>query len=397
MSIKENTLAIPDEVLDLLAKKALGKLTQPESEALQQWLDNNIDHQEECQRFVDQVKKHYWINLSNNIQQEESQYAALILQKHAARPKKRRLTYSILAYAATLLLFAGLGWYLNNLHKQKPEAPTHTEATPTERHHKAILVLSDGNSLELDHEGNLKMPDEAGVKITNTPGELLRYEQRDNTQHAQKMNTLIVPAGARYQLQLADGTKVWVNAKSSLEYPVAFADNERRVKLNGEAYFEVHPDKNKTFIIEANGNAINVLGTSFNVSAYSEDGFVQTTLVTGAVAIENRQGKVHALQPGQMAMIDNNSQQLLIEKVDTRLYTSWREGILHFNKISLRDLAIKLERWYDVEIHFANQQAANLLFSGAMENSRDISFILRLIGDAAQVEFEIKDKQVIVH
>ncbi len=396
MSIKEKPIAIPEEVLDLLAKKALGKLTQSEAEALQRWLDKHITHHEECQRFMDQVKKHYWTYLSNNIK-EEPQLAAAILRSKTARPKKLKLTYTILAYAAMLLLLAGFGWYLNSFYKQKPETTTMAQAAPTERHHKAILVLSDGNSLNLDHTGKLKLSAESGVKITNTPGKLLRYEQDDNSLNTHKLNRLIVPAGARYQLQLADGTKVWMNAMSELEYPVAFADDVRRVKLSGEAYFEVHPDKNKAFIIEANGNNINVLGTSFNVSAYSDDGFVQTTLVTGAVSIESRQGKVHTLLPGQMSMIDNNNHQVLINEVDTRLYTSWREGVLHFNKISLSDLAVKLERWYDVEIHFANEKSANLLFSGAMENSRDISFLLRLIGDAAQVEFEIKDKQVIVH
>lgn len=395
MSIKEKPIAIPDEVLDLLAKKALGKISQSETEDLQQWLDNNTNRLDECRRFADQVKKHYWTYLSKNIK-AEPQLIASILQSRATRIKKHKLTYRLLAYAATLFLLVGLGWYLNSFYKQKPNVATLAEVTSTERHHKAILVLSDGNSLELDHAASQKMPDEAGVKITNTPGELLRYEQADNALSTQKSNRLIVPAGARYQLQLADGTKVWMNAMSELEYPVAFSDDVRRVRLSGEAYFEVQPDENKAFIIEANGNTINVLGTSFNVSAYSEDGFVQTTLVTGAVAIENRQGERHSLQPGQMAMIDNNSQQVLIDKVDTRLYTSWREGILHFNKISLSDLAVKLERWYDVEIHFANDEAAKLLFSGAMENSRDISFLLHLIGEAAQVEFEIKGKQVIV-
>jgi transmembrane sensor len=395
MSIKENPIAIPDEVLGLLAKKALGKLSQAETEALMQWLDEHISHDEECQRFMDQVKKHYWTYLYQNTI-DKPQLAAAILQSKTARLKKLNLTYTIVAYAAMLLLLAGFGWYLNFFYKQKQESTIMLQSATAERHHKAILVLSDGNSLELDQADNHNMPVEAGVKITNTPGELLRYEQDNNSLNTHKMNRLIVPAGARYQLQLADGTKVWMNAMSELEYPVAFADDVRHVKLSGEAYFEVQPDENKTFIIEANGNTINVLGTSFNISAYNDDGFVQTTLVTGAVSIENRQGKIHTLLPGQMAMIDNSSQQVLVNEVNTRLYTSWREGILHFNKISLSNLAVKLERWYDVEIHFANEKASDLLFSGAMENSRDISFLLRLIGDAAQVDFEIKDKQVIV-
>jgi len=112
--------------------------------------------------------------------------------------------------------------------------------------------------------------------------------------------------------------------------------------------------------------------------------------------VSSREGSAYKLYPGQMAMINHQSQEAEIKYVDTRLFTSWREGVLHFNKISLKDLATRLERWYDVEIQFANDHTADLLFSGAMENSRDIGFLLNLIGKAANVEFEINKNQITV-
>jgi transmembrane sensor len=305
------------------------------------------------------------------------------------------LMYRYLAYAAISLMLLGLGWYLYTL-GQKEEVPAMSEMQPIERHNKAMLILSDGSSLLLDSPDNTELADANGVVIKNNPGEHLQYQHDETHSNLHKKNRLIVPAGARYQVQLSDGTTVWMNSMSALEYPVVFASNERRLKLTGEAYFEVKHNADAAFIIEANGYEIRVTGTSLNVSAYEADGFMHTTLVNGTVSVQSRAGHWQNLKPGQMALINHESQEILIEEVDTRYYTSWRGGILYFNKISLKELATKLERWYDVEIRFANDKTMGLLFSGAMENSRNIEFLLALIGEASRVEFEINDKKILV-
>jgi transmembrane sensor len=386
---------IPDKILHFLAQGALGRLQNSDQRLLEQWLEQNPERRDECNAFMDQVKKYYWIYLSESIKEPRDIIDRLIV-KHKPGSKAKKFALRLLPYAATLIVLAGFAWYLFSLASDKEPAITQKESTILERHNKAVLVLSDGNSLQLDNPHSNEVPEENGVRITNQPGEFLRYEQDEAGSDIPLMNRLIVPAGARYQLQLADGTRVWMNARSELEYPVTFSSNSRRVILSGEAYFEVYTDAAAPFIIEANGYEISVTGTAFNISAYADDGFMQTTLVSGALEVSSREGSAYKLNPGQMAMINNQSQEAEIEYVDTRLFTSWREGMLHFNKISLKDLATKLERWYDVEIHFANDHIASLLFSGAMENSRDIGFLLNLIGKAADVEFEIDKNQIIV-
>jgi transmembrane sensor len=386
---------IPDHILDFLTHHALGRLHGSELQLLEQWIEQNPGKLDECNAYIEQVKKYYWLYLSEPVK-VPSAFVDELLQKQEPKNKARKLALRMLPYAATLLILAAFAWYLFQLSSDTETSVIQTETRAVERHNKAVLVLSDGKSLVLDNTESNEMLDESGVRITNQAGEILRYEQESEISDSPRMNRLIVPAGARYQLQLADGTRVWMNAQSELEYPVTFSSALRRVKLVGEAYFEVLANPAAPFIIEANGYEVLVLGTAFNISAYNDDTFMQATLVSGALEMSNREGTAYTLNPGQMAMIDHQSQKFEINYVDTRLFTSWKEGVLHFNKISLKDLATRLERWYDVDISFKNQKAADFLFSGAMENSRDIRFLLDLIGRAANVEFEINDKEIVV-
>jgi transmembrane sensor len=391
----KNKLPIPDDILIFLTQQALGKLNHPDLGLLEQWMQQNPERIDECIAYTDHVKKQYWIYLTKNIKDPET-----IVDKLPGITQSPKRTASIiirvLSYAAVLFALVGFVWYLIHILPVSLPSTAQLKENVPERHSDAILVLSNGEQIVLSDDGITKMPGENGIRITNQPGEFLRYDQETESHEVSRMNRLIVPAGARYQLQLADGTQIWMNSQSELEYPVVFSSDERRVKLSGEAYFEVMTNSSAPFIIEANGYEVLVHGTSFNVSAYNEDNFIQTTLVSGAVEMSSREGKAYMLNPGQMAMIAHQSQKFEIEYVDTRLFTSWKEGVLHFNKIYLKDLATRLERWYDVEISFENEMAAGFQFSGAMENSREINFLLDLIGRAANVEFEINDKQIIV-
>jgi ferric-dicitrate binding protein FerR (iron transport regulator) len=270
-------------------------------------MHENPKASEDYTSFMDKVKKTRWTYLSNDIADPKTLVVKLLPVKTDNRTGNRRI-FPYLAYAASLLILAGFLWYFLYLSDKTEIETTHHEAPALERQNRALLVLSDGTSLELDKSGSAEMTDEGGVKITNLPGEILRYEQADTSTDEQPMNRLIVPAGARYQLQLSDGTKVWMNAESELEYPVSFSANQRSVRLTGEAFFEVKENKNAPFKIEANGYEIVVYGTSLNISAYSNDSFIQTTLVTGALEVNNREGNAFRLDPGQMAMISHNDQ-----------------------------------------------------------------------------------------
>ncbi|MBE0661577.1 MAG: FecR domain-containing protein [Bacteroidales bacterium] len=388
------TPPIPDVILQFLTQQALGKLDHTDLGLLEQWIEQNPERIDECIAYKGQLKKYYWIYLSKSAKEPETIIDGL-LGKRQHQSKTRAMLIKLLPYAAALFTLVGLGWFLLQFNNDTESSIAQTELKVLERYSNAVLVLSDGKQIVLDDEST-HLSGENGVRITNQPGEFLRYDQEAVGGDAPRMNRLIVPAGARYQLQLADGTRVWMNSRSELEYPVAFSTDLRRVKLSGEAFFEVMTNSSAPFIIEANGYEVLVHGTAFNVSAYNDDNFIQTTLVSGVVEMSSREGLAYKLNPGQMAMFSHQSQKFEIGYVDTRLFTSWKEGVLHFNKISLQDLATKLERWYDVEISFENELAAGFQFSGAMENSREIRFLLDLIGRAANVEFEINGKQIIV-
>jgi len=386
---------IPDETLHWLTLKALGQLDAQQAESLNRWLKENPEAYDDCLFYVEKVKKINWTYQSKSINDPHQFVENYLHRKTSGRLGFGR-PYTFLAYAASFLILAGLVWYfLYDTEKSVPEI-VHEQPPVLERQNRAILVLSDGTNLDLGSAQNDGLTNESGVHITNQPGELLRYEKGNSASEDIRTNRLIIPVGARYQLQLSDGTLVWMNSGSELEYPAVFAANNRIVRLKGEAFFDVAKDELAPFKIEVNGYEIVVLGTSLNISAYDSDDFIQTTLVSGELQVNSRRGTVHKLLPGQMALINHNSQEVSINTVDTRLYTSWRDGILHFNKITMLELAKKLERWYDVEIVFEDEQIAALTFSGALENSRDIRFLLRLIGQAANVEFEINEKQIYV-
>lgn len=391
MEEKKEPTFLPDRILELLAKKTSAALTESEEKELQKYISAHPDHEPEMTGFLSQLEKIYWLSVSRDIQKDKAWIT--IQNKIHKEPKRRRLYTRITGYAALLLILLTVGWFL-----LRPEKETKTidvvESPMPQRHHKAILVLSNGEELTLDNPKKTALEEPAGITITNQPGEVLTYDLIDGDLKEPVMNHLIVPAGARYQVQLSDGTKVWINSVSELEYPVAFGPGERSVKLTGEAYFDVASDPDRPFVIETNGYSITALGTAFNVSTYTNDSFMETTLVEGAVEVVVRQGKRISLKPGQSMRIDHTSQEYKLQDVDTRFYTSWKEGVLHFNKVTLSELCVKLERWYDAEILFSNPEKGKLVYSGALENSRSIEYLLNLIEQTADVHFVMEESTI---
>ncbi len=393
MEGKDQSHRIPDEILDLLARKALGQLPKSREQELADWLAAHPMLEDESVEFRSMIKKYRLLQRAGRFDPEAARLK--FLAKLNSPPPKRKLYQYVLGYAAAILFFAALGWYLVNMVSRRQDRFTQETVIP-ERHNKAILILSNGEQLILDQPGKTVMEEEGNITIRNTPGEVLAYDRPGKPAAGKVMNSLLVPAGARYQVLLSDSTRVWVNSVSTLEYPVAFNGPERRVTLSGEAYFEVSTDPARPFVIETNGYEVRVLGTSFNVSSYGADAFMQTTLVAGSVEVGKRNGESMMLEPGQAITINNADQTSTVEAVDTRFFTSWKDGILHFNRVTLEELAVKLERWYDVEIQFTDPEARQLMYSGAMENSRDITFLLDLIEQTADVTFEVEGNRILV-
>jgi transmembrane sensor len=393
MNMKFHRSGLPDDVLDLLAQKAVNSLHGEKEKQLLDWRKINPESESECLDFIHRIKKQHWLYLEKH---NDPKAAWDKLQSRIQPPaKSRNLFIELLGYAAILAIFAGLSWYLLDSRKDKTVVEVVSEPIP-QRNHKAILILSDGEQLLLDDLEKTSLTEKGGVTISNTPGQMLSYDQVGTAETKPAYNTLLVPAGARYQVQLSDGTNVWINSASDIAYPVVFDENERRVELSGEAFFEVKHDADRPFIISANGYEIKVLGTALNISAYEGDRVIETTLVKGALEVKGREGKSLPLEPGQMLSVDHAGQVFTVKEVDAKFYTSWKDGILYFNKVSFEELMVKFERWYDVEIDFKNEEAKKLIYSGAMENSRNIEFLLDLIKKTAQVDFVVSGRIITI-
>jgi ferric-dicitrate binding protein FerR (iron transport regulator) len=384
---------IPDHVLDLLALRGTGKIDLEQAVQLDQWIKDHPEMIVECKLFTEQMQKHLWAHLSNDVDLKIAWQQITGVQKETQTQKPAIFRW--IAAAAIFILLVAAAWYLVQTFEQKEET-TLADQPALNRSNQAVLILSDGREHVLGSEKQTELHEQGGVQITDNPGEILAYNTDEHNDAQPVINRLKIPAGARYQLQLSDGTHVWLNAVTEIEYPVVFGNDERRIKLSGEAYFDVHTDPSKPFIIVATGYEIRVTGTSFNVSSYQNDPFMQTTLVEGQVEVTDRNGTKISLAPGQMITVDNKGQSHTVDEVDTRFYTSWKEGILYFNKVTLYDLSVKLGRWYDADFQFADQGKKNLVYSGAMENSRDIRFLLDLIEQTADVHFTIDEKTVMV-
>ncbi|MCB2219496.1 MAG: FecR domain-containing protein [Bacteroidetes bacterium] len=390
--MKTNPGEIPDHILDLLALSGTGKIGPDQASQLDEWIKAHPETEQEYKLFIEQMQKHYWAHLSNEVELK-SAWQKITDRKETKTHKPAIFRW--IAAAAIFILLIAAAWYLVLTFEQK-EQTNLADQPALNRSNQAVLVLSDGREHVLGSEKATELHEQGGVHITDNPGEILAYNTEEHDGIEPVMNRLKIPAGARYQLQLSDGTHVWLNAVTEIEYPVAFGNDERRIRLSGEAYFDVHTDPSKPFIIEANGYEIRVTGTSFNVSSYQNDPFMQTTLVVGQVEVTDRNGTKISLAPGQMVTVDNKGQSHTVKKVDTRFYTSWKEGILYFNKVTLYDLSVKLGRWYDADFQFADPQKRNLVYSGAMENSRDIRFLLNLIEQTADVKFSVDGHTVTV-
>jgi len=205
---------------------------------------------------------------------------------------------------------------------------------------------------------------------------------------------LSVPLGQMAQIKLPDGTKAWLNSGSTFRYPTDFEKSSREVYLNGEAFFDVAKDKSKPFVINAKNFSVTVLGTSFNLTAYSDDENSNVTLVEGSILLENKDKQwSKKLVPGQAATINSNSGEAQVKSVNTDFYTTWKEGKVVFKSESFEEISKKLERWYNVVIEFEDPSLSRLEFSGTFLKYKPIDQVLRsicIMND--QVDFTSENK-----
>uniref|UniRef100_UPI003216DD21 FecR family protein n=1 Tax=uncultured Draconibacterium sp. TaxID=1573823 RepID=UPI003216DD21 len=267
---------------------------------------------------------------------------------------------------------------------------------------KATLVLSDGSSHNLEKQENKQLKDQGSVIINK--GKEINYKDNSakNKLQLKKLrahdNSLIIPRGGEFLLTLSDGTKVWLNSETTLTYPLLFNKNERKVKLIGEAFFEVTRNPDSPFRIEVHDQVVEVLGTSFNINAYPDKNTTYTTLVEGSVKVNiNETEESILLKPGFQCQVNKTNKQSAIIQVNVREVIAWKDGSYMFEDESLEEMMSILSRWYDFSFSFKNQQLRQLKFNGRLKRTDKFEDILTIIENTNEVKFKVEEKQVFIY
>lgn len=313
------------------------------------------------------------------------------LEERKGQRRLRRysgMMQSAATIAAALIVAAGAIYY-THVGRQKRVLAQIAQIKPENTH--AVLYLADGESLDLRMKDSVTV--KADVEIVGENA--LEYKPRKRQKpKAEEYNTLVTPRGSEYSLKLADGTQVWLNAASRLRFFTANDGAERRVWLEGEAYFEVAHDARRPFIVESGGQSIRVLGTRFNINSYEGDQAIYTTLVEGSVAITPLAGGGQVtLQPGQQAMYSHrNNDAIDIAEVDTSQTTAWMSGTFIFAHASITEIMESLARWYDFEFE-VSPLLDGLRFSGQFPRCEELDKILTIIastGTGMEIDYDGK-------
>ncbi|HJF70295.1 MAG TPA: DUF4974 domain-containing protein [Butyricimonas virosa] len=311
------------------------------------------------------------------------------------RPRKRRLSVLLGRVAAVLLplLFGGTAIYVmyskNNISLENVISLHDVEPGTLE----AVLVTSDGTLRELQTVGNY-INEKDGSKIMVDSARLNYQDNGLESVQGLIYNKLLVGRGHEYMLILNDGTRVWMNSKSELSYPVAFGDNVRRVRLSGEAYFEVAKDSVHPFIVEVDrGFEVQVLGTHFNIKAYDTDDFYETTLVVGKVQVSQGNKTKITLEPSEQMVIGKDGRHE-VRVVNTSYYTAWHEGWFYFNDEPLEQVLTMIGRWYDVDFIFAEENLKEIAVTGKLKRFENLSVILKMLERITGTECVLENRIV---
>ncbi|HMI63275.1 MAG TPA: FecR domain-containing protein [Puia sp.] len=315
-------------------------------------------------------------------------------------PRLRRIPTWLRPAAAAVLLLAAAGLFLFRNTKNHPLTPA---SPPVAAHHqdippggnKAILTLADGQQIALTdapngairHYGNLTIKKESNGRLSYVVGD------NNSSTSPNATNTISTPRGGQYEVTLPDGTKVWLNALSSLSFPLSYSGSQRQVHLTGEAYFEVAPDKAHPFLVETSHTEVHVLGTSFNIKAYSDETTTTTTLVTGAVKVASGHNE-HVLQPGQQSIADQKGS-LAVAPANIEEAIAWKDGYFIFHNAGIRDIMRQASRWYDVNIQY-EVNTEDMQFGGRISRFSNISELLKNLELTGSVHFSIEGNTVSV-
>lgn len=324
--------------------------------------------------------------------------------KNASRATVKIKRLGFIKYAAAaVLLFIGIGVALYSFFNQQSENTVAlVKGTIHPGRNKAVLTLADGRKIILDEAANGKLLEQEGLLVSKSSDGKVIYQPSatsvpiENTYH-----TIETPRGGQYQVILSDGSSVWLNATSSLRFPSNFSATERKVELKGEGYFEVAKIKGRRFIVNTTTTtgikqAVEVLGTHFNINAYNDEKEITTTLLEGSVRVTNKYSNLSKLlSPGEQSGIFADREAIVVSKADTERAVAWKNGYFMFDRENIQSIMRKISRWYDVEIVYKDDVPEDW-FAGSISKYKDVEEVLHKLELTGQIKFKISGRTIIV-
>jgi ferric-dicitrate binding protein FerR (iron transport regulator) len=309
---------------------------------------------------------------------------------------RRSFTKVLVAAAVLICVFTGV-YLIRQKLKEKPAVAQKTQNGSFKKDmapggNKASLTLADGSVIILDSTARGKLTKYGNMKVLKIDAGKLSYQQANTgKQLTIQYNTVSTPRGGQYQVELPDGSKVWLNSASSLKFPIAFLGNERNIELSGEAYFEVAHNEKQPFKVKVKGLEVLVLGTHFNINSYDDEGTIKTTLLKGSVreTITDKQQAV-TITPGQQAQVGKDKVIKVIDHVDIAQVIAWQSGLFEFNNSDLPTIMRQISRWYDVDVVYESKPG-DAKFGGGISKNLPLSEVLQLL-QANGVKFQLEGR-----
>jgi transmembrane sensor len=309
--------------------------------------------------------------------------------------RSRFPTWLRIAAAVIIVILAGVTYQSSNIkiEKQANARPHAGSAQIVPGTDKAILTMADGSMVTLDSAGNGQLA-QAGTTTISKRGATVIYDMHSaSTASVNAFNTLSTPRGGQYRLVLSDGSQVWLNAASSIRFPVSFTGNTRDVELTGEAYFEVAKNKEKPFRVMASGMQVNVLGTHFNVNAYPEEASIKTSLLEGSVKVTYGASS-NLLKPGEQASLMAAKNNITVRSADMDAVMAWKNGLFEFSGADINTIMRQIARWYDVEV-VTSDKISSREFEGKISRDAQLADVLRIL-ELSDIKFSVEGKKIII-
>ncbi|WP_316820227.1 FecR family protein [Pedobacter gandavensis] len=364
---------------ELAAKWLSRSISEDEAIEFANWYNRDQDQELEVPEHFAISEESHKKRMFKNIQQQ--------IQPSPSRPILIRYRWAI---AAILFISVSIGLLFYPILESQEPAQNFTKNDVSAGTNKAFLTLSDGTKLSLTDQKAGKLVEQAGVRISKGKDAQVIYTQMPGTSNKLEYHTISTPRAGQYQLNLPDGTKVWINAATVIRFPTSFSKSkERRVELIGEAYFEVAKDAIKPFIVKSAGQEIKVFGTHFNISSYPEDQSIYSTLLEGSISVNG-----YLLKPNQQSI--NNGKKITIVPANIENVMAWKMGYFRFDDASLEDIMKKIARWYDVEVEFQDTELKTLEFGGIVSRSEKLSKVLRMLELSTSMNFKLEDNKIII-